>query len=144
MFQVSLPVFIAIWTTIVVVIIVTLGIIIKTIRRNRSLPLDKDYIANKEANIKKLLQGFSSTEYSMAVIEADKLLDYFLKQRNFPGETLGERLKMACYNNKELKKVWPSHILRNKIVHEHDIELTYKEAEKCWQAYKKAYKLLAK
>jgi len=144
MIQVSLPVFIAIWTVIGLTVFITLVLIIKAIRRGNRWPLDKDYITNKKNIINKLLQGDNSTEYAMAIIEADKLLDWFLKSRHLPGETLGERLKMACYNNNELKKVWSAHLLRNRIVHDHGIELSRREALRYYKDYENAYNILSK
>ncbi len=143
MLEVTLPVFITIWVTVAVIVFVTLVVIVKAVKRKGSL-LDLDYIEEKKNNIKHLLNGNSSTEYAMAIIEADKLLDYFLKARRFQGDTLGERLKMACYTNSSLKKVWKAHLLRNRIVHDHDIEITAKQARECWKDYNRAYNILTK
>ncbi len=143
MLEVTLPVFITIWVTVAVIVFVTLVVIVKAVRRKGRL-LDFDYIEKKKNNIKRLLNGASSTEYAMAIIEADKLLDYFLKQCRFSGDTLGERLKMACYTNNSLKKVWKAHLLRNRIVHDHDIEITAKQARECWTEYNRAYNILIK
>lgn len=54
----------------------------------------------------------------LAIMEADKLLDHGLKAKYFGGTTLGERLKLACYKHPKLRKVWPAHLVRNKLVHE--------------------------
>ena len=87
-------------------------------RRRLEDSFDYEYLKNKSQTIERLLNGESDSEYALALIEADKLLDFFLKARHFAGNTLGERLKVAGYRFPELRKVWPAHKMRNRIVHE--------------------------
>lgn len=55
-----------------------------------------------------------------ALVDADKLLDFVLKNKKIKGETLGERLKNAeMYFSKEnYNKIWRAHKARNSAVHE--------------------------
>jgi hypothetical protein len=78
----------------------------------------------------------------MAVVEADKLLDGALKSMMMPGETLGERLRVAGYKYPELRHVWFAHKLRNQLVHETTFELTPSQAKAAIHEYKKALKTL--
>ncbi|MEX0748708.1 MAG: hypothetical protein WD467_03675 [Candidatus Saccharimonadales bacterium] len=58
-----------------------------------------------------------------AIIEADKLLDYVLKNRGYSGETMGERMRSAATDFSYTDDVWEAHKLRNKLVHEAQYEL---------------------
>lgn len=77
----------------------------------------------------------------IAVIEADKLLDNVLKSLLIPGETMGERLKMAAYKYPRIKDIWPAHKIRNQLVHETSFEL---QGEAGWvlDDYEQALRLL--
>ena len=85
-------------------------------------------------------QGIMGAKISL--IEADKLLDSALKSLRMPGETLGERLKAACYRYPELKKVWYAHKLRNQLVHEATFELSRSQAKSALRDYEHALKTL--
>lgn len=78
----------------------------------------------------------------MAVIEADKLLDNVLRSMMLPGETLGERLKMAAYKYPKIKDVWNAHRLRNQLVHETSFELSEREANRALNDFEKTLKML--
>lgn len=111
-------------------------------KRSRRDSFDYEYIKSKSQLIEKLLNGESESEYSLALIEADKLLDFLLKSWHFAGNTLGERLKVAGYRFPELRKVWPAHKMRNRIVHESSAIVTQHQAKSYWKDYQKAYRIL--
>ncbi|HEX9664769.1 MAG TPA: hypothetical protein VGA49_03000, partial [Patescibacteria group bacterium] len=75
--------------------------------------------------------------YKLAVMEADKLFDHVLKKMYFPGSTLGERLKAACYKYDKLREIWWAHKVRNQIVHEATYDLNYKTAQGALKTFKK-------
>ncbi len=78
----------------------------------------------------------------MAVIEADKLLDNVLKSMLFPGETMGERLKMAGYKYPGIRDVWPAHRVRNRLVHETDYELRDRDTKETLEDFRRALREL--
>lgn len=78
----------------------------------------------------------------VAIMEADTLLDSALKSMTMPGQTLGERLKMACYKYPNLKKVWWAHKLRNQLVHESTFQLGARQARQALDEFEKALKTL--
>ncbi len=78
----------------------------------------------------------------LSVIEADNLLDAALKSLVIPGDTLGERLKVACYNYPKLKNVWWAHKLRNNIVHDHAFQLRTSDARRALSDFESALKEL--
>ncbi len=78
----------------------------------------------------------------MAILEADTLLDAALKSLMMPGDTLGERLKVACYKYPDLRPVWWAHKLRNQMAHDVSFNVSRREAEKAIDEFERALKLL--
>ncbi len=81
--------------------------------------VDKQFVKDKWQHISKIA---NSPSPNLAVVEADKLLDYVLKKRGYQGETMGDRLKSVHKDFSYINDVWEAHKLRNKIVHEADYE----------------------
>jgi hypothetical protein len=86
----------------------------------------------------KLNTGMES-DYKMAIIEADSMLDDVLKKMGFTGETLSERLeKVTEATITNLSDVLDIHKIRNNIVHDPDYKLTLDEAKRAMEVYEKA------
>ncbi len=66
---------------------------------------------------------------TLAIIDADKLLDDALRKRGYKGKTMGERLVSAQREIQNNDTVWYAHKLRNRLVHEPDVHLKEKEAK---------------
>ncbi len=96
--------------------------------------------ARWEEIMKTSQQGQMGTK--LALIEADKLLDNVLKSMMIPGETLGERLKMAAYKYPNITKIWPAHKLRNQLVHDTSFELRSSEAKRALSDFHDAFRTL--
>ncbi|MFH1175116.1 MAG: hypothetical protein V1698_00095 [bacterium] len=80
----------------------------------------------------------NESDYKMAVIEADKILDKLLQAMGYKGESLGERLKVLTPSQiKNIDGIWNAHRLRNRIVHNPDEKITLDEAEKAMEEYGK-------
>lgn len=90
--------------------------------------------------IENKLQQDNPASFTVAVIEADKLLDKAMVEMGIPGKTMGDRLKRAGGRFSELNAVWRAHKLRNTIAHETDFEISYKQAQNALIVYKKALK----
>jgi hypothetical protein len=78
----------------------------------------------------------------LAVVEADKLLDTVLRKMHLPGETMGERLKMAAYKYPNISRVWPAHKLRNQLVHDATFEISIRQAKSAVRDFHDALKTL--
>ncbi len=78
----------------------------------------------------------------LAILEADTLLDSGLKSMMMPGDTLGERLKVACYKYPKLRDVWWAHKLRNSLAHESTFQISTRQAEQAMNEFEKALKTL--
>ena len=91
------------------------------------------------AKITARLETGLESEYKLAVIEADSILNDILKRLGFGGETLGERLeKLTAATIPNLEQVWEAHKIRNNIVHDPDYRLTLDEARKVLGIYEQA------
>lgn len=96
------------------------------------------------AEINKKVASDSVSDWKIAVIEADKVLDRTLDKKGFLGESLGEKLKkMVPADLPEVyEEVWEAHKIRNSIVHEPDFEITQSEGRKLIGIYERAIKKL--
>lgn len=66
-----------------------------------------------------------------AVLEADALVDFFLKSAGYGGEHMADRLGQISRSGvKSLEGVWDAHRLRNEIAHTPGFVVTSKAAEK--------------
>ena len=80
------------------------------------------------------------SSYQLVILNADKLLDQALKQRNFRGQTMGDRMKSAGSIWSSANNVWAAHKLRNRIAHEHEVVVRYDDTRRALAAFKQALK----
>jgi len=99
-------------------------------------------IFEKWQEIEDLITKPSEIYWKMAVIEADKIVDYALKQKETPGKDMGERIRFAKSKNHNLGKLWGPHILRNNLVHETNHTITQKEAKWAIRVFKEGLKIM--
>lgn len=86
--------------------------------------------------IRNHVESFKESEWKLAVIEADKLVDDVLKTAGYPGETMGERLTMIKPDQLvNIQHLWDAHKLRNLLVHDANYQLTHKQAIWCIDAF---------
>jgi uncharacterized membrane protein len=93
-------------------------------------------------NVLNYLASPNASDWKLAVIEADSMLEDLTDQLELQGENLGERLKAA---NKEkfetLDNAWEAHIVRNRIAHEGSkFELTQREANRVAVLYENVFR----
>lgn len=97
--------------------------------------LDVKYYRNKWAKILEV-QKLGEAGWQVAIIQADKLLDHALKQRGFPGETMGDRLKSSNAGD----RVWAAHKIRNRIAHESDVRIGSSTVNQALRGFKEGLK----
>jgi len=79
------------------------------------------------------------SEYKLAVIEADNMLDDILKRMEFAGETLGEKLGgLSAASLPNIEEIKNAHQIRNNIIHDPDYRLSLEEARRVMDIYEKA------
>lgn len=91
----------------------------------------------------KRLEVPDESEYKLAVIEADDLLDSILKRLGYAGNNLKERLSnITKIILPSIDSVCEAHAIRDKIVHDPDYHLTLDQAKKLLEVYEQALREL--
>ena len=123
-------------------ILVFAGIVLWLLFRfhHTSRQLDVEKYRRKWLEIEQLLSRDDERNRQFAVIEADKLLDIAMKENGIRGDTMGERLKTAKDRWSNQNAVWSSHKLRNQIVHEADVQVSFDAARRALAGFKQALK----
>lgn len=91
--------------------------------------------------VEQKINSVNPSDWRLAIIEADVLLDEMLEQMGLPGDHLGERLKAAnksFFNT--LDEAWQAHKVRNIIAHQGaSYQLSYNEAKKTVDLYRRVF-----
>ncbi len=92
-------------------------------------------------SIEKNMQSTNSSDWRLAILEADILLYEMLDQMGIEGQTIAEKLKGANPASfKTLQEAWRAHKVRNNIAHEGaSYTLGRTEAEHAIASYKKVF-----
>lgn len=94
--------------------------------------------------IKTLSYLFSqhASDWKLAIIEADSMLEDLMDQLGFKGENLGDKLKSADQNKfRSLTSAWEVHTIRNRIAHEGlAYEISQHEAKRVIALYEQIFR----
>ena len=83
-----------------------------------------------EKILEKLKKG-DEANLKLAVIEADTLLDDIFKKIGLPGKNMDERLGQITQTEiKSVDKIWETHKIRDRIVKNSEIRISFEEAER--------------
>lgn len=128
-----------------------------TIRWNEYLAVQAQLLRDEEAlydeyyrgakpnsRLDDVLQHSASDEpsdWKLAIIEADIILDGLLKERGYAGNSLGERLRnITPAQLSSIDDAWEAHKVRNQIAHEGaDFILTKRIARETIQRYQRVF-----
>jgi hypothetical protein len=95
----------------------------------------------KWVEIEKHMASMNSSEWRMAILEADILLYEMLEQMGYEGDTIADKLKViepSDFNN--LDSAWRAHKVRNTIAHEgSSYEMSYEQAQNTIDLYRKVF-----
>ena len=91
-------------------------------------------------DIEKTLQKDIPATYTMAILNADSLLDKALRESGFPGQNMGERMKAAQKSWSNADVVWSAHKMRNRIAHEANTQVNFDTARRTLASFKKGLK----
>ena len=88
------------------------------------------------------LSSTNESDWKLAVIEADSMLEDLTDQLELAGDNLGEKLKSSDRNKfKTLDDAWEAHLVRNKIAHEgSQFELSQHEANRVVTLYENVFR----
>lgn len=90
--------------------------------------------------IEQQLKPDNTGSFSLAVLNADKLLGQALLERHISGTTMGERMKTLQTKWSNANAVWSAHKLRNQIAHDTDVKVDYDSARRALAAFKQGLK----
>ena len=107
----------------------------------RRSTVDKTQIQAKWQSIQAVSKSGASGLRN-SVLEADKLLDYVMKQQGYPGETMADRLRVAQKEFSNRDAVWRAHKLRNSMAHDIDFDLVKSQAMGALNDFERALKEL--
>lgn len=123
---------------ILIVAVMLLVVIMLTRRKGSTLNVER--YQSRWLAVESGLRRDNHATYHMAIVNADKLVDQALREAGFSGATMGERMKSAQNTWTNPNYVWSAHKLRNKVVHEPDVQLSYEIAARSLTAFKQALK----
>lgn len=83
------------------------------------------------------IQSLTHRDPKLAIIEADKLLEWALSKKGFEG-SLGEKLKKATPFFSDIDGLWRAHKKRNELVHEVSAAITEHEASLLLSIFRKS------
>lgn len=88
-----------------------------------------------------LIESASESDWRIAIIEADSMLDELLIEKGYSGDSLGERLKNAQSDAfATIDNAWKAHDIRNKIAHGgSDFPLSQLESRRIMRLYETVF-----
>ncbi len=102
----------------------------------------KTQIQTKWEKIVKLSESINQSDWRLAIIESDIILDDLLEKLQLPGDTMGDKLKAVEKSDfVTLDEAWEAHKARNMIAHEgSDFLLNQRETRRIISLYEKVFK----
>ena len=93
-------------------------------------------------NVLGYLSSNNQSDWKLAIIEADSILEDLTDQLELDGGNLGERLKSSNKDKfKTLDDAWEAHLVRNKIAHDGSLfELSQHEANRIITLYENVFR----
>ncbi len=115
-----------------------------TAKTRQAHALDTQEVAKRWSDIQTSIGLGGITHFGSAIVAADKLLDYVLRQKGYSGDTMGERLRSAQDDlpGDIYHKAWQAHKLRNQLVHEVDSEVLGHQAKEAIMQYEQVLRYL--
>lgn len=87
------------------------------------------------------LEAGSESEYKLAIIEVDRMLDDVLKRMGYPGANLEERLsQLTSATLSNIDQIRGAHQIRNNIIRDPDYRLDLNEAKRILEIYEQAFR----
>lgn len=95
-------------------------------------------------HIQDLVNSIHASDWRLAIIEADTVLEGLLEARDFIGKNIGEKLKSITPGDlSSLQAAWDAHLVRNRIAHEGSAyNLSQHEARRTIQLYEVVFREL--
>jgi hypothetical protein len=127
-----------VWIILVIIVAVGVGLLI-LISRHSQPSLNRELVRNRWGKVLSFAKEGEAGK-QQAVIEADKLVDYVLRQYNIRGDSMADRMRGAEDMIPNYQQLWQAHKLRNKLVHEQGVKLSKKDVQLSLRTYQTALK----
>ncbi len=93
------------------------------------------------ASILEKLNSDNSSDWKVAIIEADNMLEELVTRMGYEGVNLGEKLKSVEPSDfLTLQDAWEAHKVRNAIAHEGGYELSKREARRVINLFERVFR----
>jgi len=103
--------------------------------------VDQDTKNPQWKKVLEYLLSNNSSDWKLAIIEADTMLDALLESLGFKGEDLGERLKSTNLDDfRYLNQAWEAHRVRNDIAHQAGFEISSRESNRVIALYEDIFR----
>ena len=91
--------------------------------------------------VEKYMTSLNSSDWKVAILEADNILDDIVERMGYKGAGLGERMKnISATDFPYLEEAWEAHKIRNALAHKGtDYELTRSDAEHVINLYHRIF-----
>lgn len=116
------------WIISAILSIIVAALVFRTIRiwreearKFKTVPAEEAKVARRTEewiSICEHLASENESDWRVAILEADALLDELVRDLGYPGENLGDRLKVIPAGEmKSLEAAWEAHKFRNRLAH---------------------------
>lgn len=94
--------------------------------------------------VEQYMTSLNPSDWKIAILEADNILDEIVERMGYKGTTLGERMKnIEASDFPYLEEVWDVHKLRNTLAHKGtNLDISRSEAEQAINIYHRVFKEL--
>ena len=101
----------------------------------------KKHRNQKWANVEELIVSRNPSDWKLAIVEADVILDEMLSRMPYAGETIADKLKIIEKSDfNTIESAWEAHKIRNQIVHGGSgYSLTEHEAKRVIDLYRQVF-----
>ncbi|MDP3958442.1 MAG: hypothetical protein Q8Q36_03210 [bacterium] len=91
--------------------------------------------------VEERVNSANPSDWKLAVLEADNMLDDMVRRMGFRGENLGERLMAVEPSDfSSIQSAWEAHKVRNRIAHEGSFVLSQREARRIVNLYEEVFR----
>jgi hypothetical protein len=92
-------------------------------------------------HVNTLINSPNSSDWRLAIIEADIMLEDMLNTEGYHGESVGDKLKAVDRSDMlTLDQAWEAHKIRNNIAHNSDYSLNERDAKRAIMLYESVFK----
>lgn len=105
-------------------------------------PSHFEHNSNKRwQNVLTRIESLNESDWRLAIIECDIILNEMLEKMGYKGEGVADRLKQIEKSDfRTLDDAWSAHKIRNRIAHSgSEFHLSKREADEAFSAYKKVF-----